>query len=132
MKAGGQQSADHKGLILVIEDNRDVREMMCSLLTELGFQVLSAENGQAGIKSAATSLPDVALVDIDLPDMSGYDIARQLKGTAATAGIRLIAVTGYGQESDRQTALASGFDGHLKKPVRIDDVLLAIGTVQRR
>ncbi|MDQ1918947.1 hybrid sensor histidine kinase/response regulator [Massilia pseudoviolaceinigra] len=120
-------SAGHNGVILVIEDNRDVREMMCSLLTELGFQVLSAESGQRGIQTAVATLPDVALVDIDLPDMSGYDIARALKGDARTAAIRLIAVTGYGQESDRRAAMSSGFDGHLKKPVRIEDVLAATG-----
>ena len=127
--AGAPRGAGSSGLILVIEDNRDVREMMCSLLAELGFEVLSAENGRAGIAAAVAELPDVALVDIDLPDMSGYDIARELKGAPRTAGIGLIAVTGYGQESDRQRALSCGFDGHLKKPVRIEDVLAAIGAL---
>lgn len=118
--------------ILVIEDNRDVREMMCALLSECGFEIVSAENGKNGIDSAFANLPDIALVDVDLPDMSGYDIAAVLRKDPRSAGIKLIAVTGYGQPSDREKAFANGFDVHLKKPVSIDGLLAAINTSERR
>jgi CheY-like chemotaxis protein len=112
--------------VLVIEDNHDVREMMSLLLSEHGFVVRTAEDGRTGIASAATSPPEVALVDIDLPDMSGYDIAMRLRSSPACAGIGLVAVTGYGQAVDREKALAAGFDAHLTKPVPIEELVAAI------
>jgi signal transduction histidine kinase len=114
------------GKILVIEDNRDVREMMCAMLVESGFKVISAETGQSGIDSAYTNLPDAALVDLDLPDMSGYEVASRLRKDPRTAKLQLVAVTGYGQPTDRENALASGFDLHFKKPVIIDDLIAAL------
>lgn len=112
--------------ILIIEDNRDVREMMVLMLSEYGFAIHAAEDGQSGIAAASTMQPEIALVDIDLPDMSGYELARRLKNAPATAGIKLIAVTGYGQAMDRERALASGFDRHLTKPVPIEDLAKAL------
>jgi signal transduction histidine kinase/ActR/RegA family two-component response regulator len=112
--------------VLVIEDNPDVREMMSLLLAEHGFAVRTAEDGRTGIDMACSSPPEVALVDIDLPDMSGYDIATRLRGSPACAGIGLVAVTGYGQALDREKALAAGFDAHLTKPVPIEDLVAAI------
>lgn len=116
------------GKIIVIEDNRDVREMMCAMLGEYEFEVISSENGQSGIESAYANLPDAALVDIDLPDMSGYEVASQLRKDSRTAKMRLVAITGYGQPSDREKALSSGFDIHLKKPVVIEDLIAALNT----
>ncbi len=113
--------------ILVIEDNRDIREMMFLLLSEQGFAVQTASDGQSGIDSACANPPDVALVDIDLPDISGYEIARRLRRNAATAGIKLIAVTGYGQAMDRQEAYSAGFDKHFTKPVALESLLGSIG-----
>lgn len=118
--------------VLIIEDNRDVREMMVLMLAECGYDVHAAEDGHSGIAAAAELRPELALVDIDLPDMSGYEVARGLKSAAATAGIRLIAVTGYGQAMDQEKALASGFDKHLTKPVPIDILAEAIGQLTGR
>lgn len=118
--------------VLVIEDNQDVREMTCAMLAEFGFQVFSAESGRAGVDSAKMNAPDVALVDIDLPDISGYDVAIRIREDERLAGIQLIAVTGYGQLSDRQKALACGFDVHLKKPVNVGDLIKAIDDFKRR
>lgn len=115
--------------VLVIEDNRDVREMMSLMLSELGFVVHAASDGKSGISIASTVMPDVALVDIDLPDMSGYDIAKALRADSTTASIRLLAVTGYGQTADQQQAYAAGFDRHFAKPVSIDDLVLAINAM---
>lgn len=114
--------------ILVIEDNHDARDALCDLLASQGHTVFSAENGVKGIDAALRRRPDVALVDIDLPDIQGYEVARRLKGDAPTAGIKLIAVTGYGQEADRRHALASGFDDHMKKPLDTDALFVKLNS----
>ena len=112
--------------VLVVEDNEDLREMMCALLSSRGCVVGSAADGTTALALARNTLPQVAFVDIDLPDISGYEVARQLAGQG---GIRLIAVTGYGQPDDVRRALAAGFDRHLKKPVRMEDIEQAIGAI---
>jgi signal transduction histidine kinase len=113
--------------VLVVEDNQDLREMMCALLESRGCVVSSAADGHGAIALAGSCLPKVAFVDIDLPDISGHEVARTL---AQRGGIRLVAVTGYGQRDDVQRALAAGFDRHLKKPVRLEDLERAIGELQ--
>jgi len=112
--------------VLVVEDNEDLREMMCALLASRGCAVSSAADGRTAVALAGNALPQVAFVDIDLPDISGYEVARLL---AEQGGIRLVAVTGYGQPDDVQRALAAGFDRHLKKPVRLEDLEQAIGAM---
>jgi signal transduction histidine kinase len=110
--------------VLVVEDNEDLREMMCALLQSRGCAVAGAADGQTAIRLARHAAPQVAFVDIDLPDISGHEVARVL---AQQGGIRLVAVTGYGQPEDVRRALAAGFDRHLKKPVRLEDLERAIG-----
>jgi len=105
--------------VLVVEDNGDLRDMMCALLQSRGSMVLGAADGRSAIALAAQQRPELAFVDIDLPDMSGYDVARAL---AAQGGVRLVAVTGYGQAGDVQRALDAGFERHLKKPVRLEEL----------
>lgn len=115
--------------MLIVEDNRDVREMTCLMLSEHGFAVHAAEDGESGLHVAAAAQPDIALVDIDLPGISGYEVARRLRQAPATAGIRLIAVTGYGQAMDQEKARDAGFDRHFTKPVAIDELAHAILTL---
>jgi signal transduction histidine kinase len=123
VQAGEQAPLD--GLrVLVVEDNQDLREMMCALLESRGCVVSSAADGGQAIALARTCLPQVAFVDIDLPDISGHEVARALAGQG---GIRLVAVTGYGQLDDVRRALDAGFDQHLKKPVCLEDLESAIG-----
>jgi signal transduction histidine kinase len=110
--------------VLVVEDNEDLREMMCALLASRGCAVSSAADGHGAIALASKALPQVAFVDIDLPDISGHEVARALAGQG---GIRLVAVTGYGQPDDVRRALAAGFDRHLKKPVRLEDLERTVG-----
>lgn len=110
--------------VLLVEDNDDLRDMTCALLQARGCTVMTAADGRSGIALAAHGRPDVAFIDIDLPDISGYEVARAL---ARQGGIRLVAVTGYGQPDDVRRALDAGFDVHLKKPVRIDELERAIG-----
>jgi signal transduction histidine kinase len=112
--------------VLVVEDNDDLRDMMCALLESRGCAVSAAAGGMSAIALAESSPPQVAFVDIDLPDISGHEVARAL---AQRGGIRLVAVTGYGQPDDVRRALDAGFDRHLKKPVRLEDLEREIGEI---
>ena len=110
--------------VLLVEDNDDLRDMTCALMQSRGCTVMTAADGKSALALAAGQRPDVAFVDIDLPDISGYEVAQRLK---RQGGIRLVAVTGYGQPNDVRQALAAGFDLHLKKPVRLDELERALG-----
>lgn len=103
--------------ILVVEDNPDGRETLCELLKMDGYRVLSAEDGAAGIEIMEREKPDVALIDIGLPDMSGHDVAQKVRNSRRLRESFIVALTGFGQESDRQAALKAGFDAHLVKPL---------------
>jgi signal transduction histidine kinase len=110
-------TAGDKPTVLLIEDNDDGREMMATMLGSHGHPVLQAHDGLEGVKLAFAELPDVALVDIGLPGIDGYEVARRLRKDARTRGIRLIAVTGYGLAEDQRRVLEAGFDLHMVKPV---------------
>jgi CheY-like chemotaxis protein len=109
---------DRSGLrVLVIEDNADAAETLGDLLALFGHQAQIAHTGADGVDVARRHPPDVVLCDIGLPEMDGYAVARELRADPLTAPIRLVALTGYGRESDRDLAAAAGFDLHLVKPV---------------
>ena len=120
-------NAPAKPSVLLIEDNDDGREMMATMLDACGYAIRHAPDGLAGVQLAADWLPEVALVDIGLPGIDGYEVARRLRGNADTRHIRLIALTGYGLADDQRRVLEAGFDLHLVKPVDIADLLAAIG-----
>ena len=103
--------------VLVVEDNPDAAEAMRMLLGEFGHEVASASNGLDAIELAKSFRPDAILLDIGLPGIDGYELARTLRTLEETRGARVIAVTGYGQPSDRERSSAAGFDHHLVKPV---------------
>ena len=115
-----------KPSVLLIEDNEDGREMMATMLTACGYAIRHAADGLEGVKMAAAHLPDVALVDIGLPGIDGYEVARRLRKDDGTRHIKLIALTGYGLPEDQRRVLEAGFDMHLVKPVDINHLLLAI------
>ena len=111
--------------VLLIEDTPDVRRAMQRLLTAWGHRVGVAHNGASGVEQAVADRPDVALVDVGLPDIDGYEVARRVR--AATGGdIYLIALTGYGQPEDRRLAEEAGFDRHLVKPVSLNELRLIL------
>ncbi len=112
--------------VLLIEDNEDGREMMATMLGACGYAVQHAADGLQGVQMAATHLPDVALVDIGLPGIDGYEVARRLRADDTTRHIKLIALTGYGLAEDQRRVLEAGFDLHLVKPVDINHLLDAI------
>ncbi|HUG93920.1 MAG TPA: ATP-binding protein, partial [Planctomycetaceae bacterium] len=103
--------------VLVVEDNADVRSMLKTLLELDGFEVEIAAEGRRAIELIETRRPDVALVDIGLPECDGYEVARRVRSDPRNAETYLVALTGYGSPQDRRRALDAGFDAHLSKPV---------------
>ena len=118
--------------LLLVEDNADARRSLALLLKLVGHEVVVAENGHTAIAAAAERAPDVALIDIGLPDCDGYQVARHIR-QACKNRVYLVALTGYSQPEDRQRALDSGFDTHLVKPVdfKVLRKLLSDAAVQR-
>src|SRR5262249_9182571 len=106
--------------ILVVEDNTDIRETLRDLLVMCGHEVEVAEDGEQGVDMVLKIRPHVALIDIGLPGLDGYHVARQLRDRMPDRETRLIALTGYGQPDDRRKALDAGFDAHLVKPVDLE------------
>ena len=109
--------------VLVVEDNRDAAESLGLFLELCGYGVTLAYTGPEGLEAAKSIRPDIVLCDIGLPGMDGFQVAGALRRNPETAEVRLIAVTGYGQEEDRRRALAAGFDVHLVKPVDPEKLL---------
>jgi len=109
------QSTEHRR-ILIIEDNDDARDMLKTWMTLEGHEVLEAANGIEGVKMLIDERPEVAFIDIGLPGMDGYEVARMARQQADLA-TRLVALTGYGQAADRQRSFQAGFDDFVVKPV---------------
>ena len=103
--------------IVVVEDNEDSREMLMTLLSLEGFEVVGCSDGRSGLKKIVELMPAIALVDIGLPELDGYQVAKQFRAKYPDAAVKLIALTGYGQESDITESKLAGFDEHVTKPV---------------
>jgi signal transduction histidine kinase/CheY-like chemotaxis protein len=106
--------------VLVVEDNADIAESLTMLLEMLGHRVRAAHDGVEALDAARANVPDVMLVDIGLPGMDGYEVARRVRRDPDLKQVVLVALTGYGREEDKRQALAAGFDFHLVKPVNPD------------
>lgn len=99
---------------------------MAMLLELLGHRVSTAADGKSALERARAELPDLVLVDIGLPDIDGYEVARTLRADAATRGLRLVALTGYASPEHRDRSLAAGFDLHLAKPLDAETLQRAL------
>ncbi len=111
---------------VVCDDAPDLRELVAELLRLRGHEVTVVEDGPGAIEAICRERPDVALIDIGLPEMDGYEVARQIRKTLNEHTPRLIAMTGYGQASDRTAAFEAGFDAHIVKPASADKILRAL------
>ncbi len=103
--------------ILLVEDNPDAAESLVLLLELLGHGVRHVREGRAALEAVAASSPALMLVDIGLPDMDGYEVARRVRACPELRRVVLVALTGYGADEDRRRAGEAGFDHHLVKPV---------------
>ena len=127
---GAQAPAEHtappRRRVLIADDNVDSASSLLMLLELEGHEVRMAHDGASALALAQTFLPHVAILDIGLPGMNGHALAKALRAEPATARVQLIALTGYGQERDRQAASEAGFDRHLVKPAPLDEILREI------
>jgi two-component system CheB/CheR fusion protein len=105
------------GRVLVVDDNADSAESMAMLLQISGFQTLTAFDGAGALTAAADYQPDLVLLDLGLPKMSGFEVASRLRAIPGLEQVVLIAMTGYGQDEDRRRTIEAGFAAHLVKPV---------------
>ncbi len=115
--------------VLLVDDNVDTILSFSMLLTACGHDIRTAHDGLTGLQVALNYQPDVALLDIGLPGLNGHEIARRMRMEPTLKNIVLVAMTGYGQDSDRQSSLDAGFNHHLVKPARFEDVKQILATV---
>jgi PAS domain S-box-containing protein len=108
--------------VLVVDDNVDAAELLAMALGRMGHEIRVAHDGPSALQLVESFIPDVAVLDIGLPVMDGYELAERLRSIPALREARLIAVTGYGQATDREKSAAAGFDAHLVKPVRLAEL----------
>lgn len=112
--------------ILLVDDNADAREAMGTLLQIHGRNVEFALDGHSALAAARALQPKFVILDIGLPDIDGYEVARRLRAIPGGCNARLIALTGYGQSGDLAAAAAAGFDAHILKPAQMDELLTKI------
>lgn len=116
--------------ILMIDDNKDLAEIICELIGLLGYETESAHNGTAGIAKARELQPDVIICDIGLPGMSGYEVAKMIRKDAELEDTFLIALSGYAQSEDMEKSKEAGFDRHLAKPVSLETLKMVLNEVK--
>jgi CheY-like chemotaxis protein len=117
---GAAQSAPQKAparRILIVDDNEDAAESLGMVLGLDGHEVVCAYTGEQALEQARSFKPEVVLLDIGLPGVDGYEVARRIRALGDLQTVRLVAITGYGQEADKARARAAGFADHLVKPV---------------
>ncbi len=131
-QAGPLAAAPGQLRILVVDDSPDATETMCAMLELHGHRTRSAHDGAGAQQAAATFKPAVILLDIGLPDMNGYEVARRLRAAPGGEALFMVAATGWGQQDDRQRALAAGFDHHLTKPIDFARLQLLLAEAQAR
>ena len=118
--------------ILLVEDHEEIWDFLSRRLKRRGFEVVIAQDGQQGIDMAQVERPDVVLLDMNLPVMDGWAVAKQLKADAATAGIPIIALTAHALSGDREKALGAGCDDYHPKPVDFSKLLSQIDAALER
>ena len=115
--------------VLVVDDNVDTVLSFSMLLKASGHEVRTAHDGPTAVQVALDYQPDVVLLDIGLPGLNGYQVAKRIRQEPNLKNVVLVALTGYGQEADRQTALEAGFNHHLVKPARLEQLQKILATV---
>ena len=122
--------SDRKLRILITDDNMDAAHSLAALLEIYGHETRVAYDGPQALKAISENPPDVVFLDLGMPGMTGYEVARQIRNSDALKGVVLVALTGWGAESDRTRTRESGFDGHLTKPVSPEEMLSFLDSVR--
>ncbi|MDB4968847.1 MAG: two-component hybrid sensor and regulator, partial [Myxococcales bacterium] len=117
--------------VLVVDDNVDAADLLAESLRTMGYQTAIAYDGPEALRVAAQFEPQIALLDIGLPVMDGYELAQHLRRVPGRERLRLVAITGYGQDSDRARSERAGFDSHLVKPINLDQIGTLLDTLAR-
>ena len=118
--------------VLVVDDNKDAAQSIALLLESWGCEVQLAYDGLRALEAAKACHPDVVLLDIGLPRMDGYEVAKKMRQQPALQSVMLVAITGYGQESDRQRSQAAGFNHHLAKPADFGKLQQILASVSEK
>jgi len=116
-----------KAKILYIEDNEQSRYLVAFLLNAGGYEVFQARDGNEGLEAAGRCRPDLILLDIQLPALDGYAVARRLRDNPALAETPVVALTSFAMAGDREKALAAGCTGYMEKPINPDTFIMEIG-----
>jgi CheY-like chemotaxis protein len=116
----------HAPRILVVDDNSDAAESLAFLIRKLGYDVRTAEDGPTAIQLDAEWHPDLIFLDIGLPGMDGYEVAREIRRARPEGGPQLVALTGYGQDSVRQQSEAAGFTRYILKPAQLKTIVAVL------
>jgi two-component system phosphate regulon response regulator PhoB len=123
---------DARGLVLVVDDERDLRTLLEFNLRQAGYQVVQAATGAEALAKARSLRPQVIVLDLNLPDVSGTDVCRLLKGDENTRGVPILMLTARGGEADRIAGLELGADDYVAKPFSVREVVLRVDAVARR
>ena len=102
--------------VLVVDDSDDLREMLRISLARLPYNIVEAADGRAALDAIARQRPDIVLLDVELPEVGGFEVCRRLRADPATADLKIIMLTAAAQDEDRERALAAGADGYITKP----------------
>lgn len=129
----GELSRERSLRVLIADDNEDAADMLAQLVRMRGYQVAVAHDGLEAVSSAASFMPDVALLDIGMPELDGHQVAAELRKERG-ADVTLVAITGWGDGEAKQRASSAGFDHHLTKPIDLDGLIswLAERSQQKR
>ena len=124
----GEMNRSVRRKVLVVDDNHDALNMLATLLEGLGHDVEIAHDGHEALHKVKLFSPDVMLLDLGMPPPDGFDVAEQVRRMPGGGAIRIIAVTGWGQEADRRRTRECGFDSHMVKPLTAEDVEKAVSS----
>jgi two-component system cell cycle response regulator DivK len=108
--------------ILIVEDNEDNRELVVKVLRNKGFQMVEAADGEEALEKAVAEKPDLILLDISLPKLDGYEVAKRLKSMDEFKEIPIVAFTAHAMKGDREKVIVAGFEGYISKPVNIREL----------
>jgi two-component system cell cycle response regulator DivK len=108
--------------VLIVEDNQDNRELVVKVLRNKGYITVEAEDGEEAVEKAIAEKPDLILLDISLPKLDGYEVAKRLKGMEEFQDIPIVAFTAHAMKGDREKVIVAGFEGYISKPVNIREL----------